>query len=161
MNYILTQTYNDKGFLTQINYYRSTDETGQPTDLAKQELYSYNFSTNGIPDEEIVTEKILKGDEVVQEQTNNKKLQIQEGMNLNEQARKRLIFQAQTYVLTELTTEQGEAGYQIALDYLEQQTENRTKYINGVKVPLLESINNGTEPWLTLNRKIALTQILE
>jgi hypothetical protein len=154
--YYKDETYNEKGDVSKVTYYKAYDKTTDQFSNVKveEDILIYRDETLGIPSSVEVTITWYKSDgTIMATKTIEKIINGFKGQQMNQQSRTTLVTKAQGYLLQEL----GLANTQ---EFGTDVMQEREAYIAGTKQPLLDVIANSTRTYMTQTIKDTVSAIL-
>jgi hypothetical protein len=161
--YYKVPTVDDKGDTTVTNYYQNYDSgTDTYSNLMVQETVAYNRNALGIPESETHTIRWYKGGVEKASKAFTRNYTEENGYEVNQTSRQRLIDRASIYLFSSLISEYGaETGAQKAYEFLNDVIIGKTEYTAGNKQVLLTEVDTSTRDYMTAQRKADITNILD
>lgn len=154
--YYKKKIYDVKGDLVSSEFYKSYNEGTQTySNLKVKEVRVVERDVVlGIPEKITVDIEWYHGDQVTETKQIIKPINSFDGMGMNEASRKRLVGQAQGYLL-------GEVGLANTKDFANDIISERAGYIAGTRQPLIDAINTSAKPYMTAPIKATLVALLD
>lgn len=154
---------NDKGDIQKQSFFMDSDSDGVLFNkfMEKHFTISRNELT-GIPVNEIIITNYLKEEEVIESSEQILHFSLQQGMEINQESRNRLIMKSQDEFFKSLLSEYTpEESLNFGKQLIDDTTSERAKYILGTIQPLIDVILTYNAPFMTEDRKTMLILILD
>lgn len=152
------------GDVSQTDYYADYDSnTDTYSGLKVREVVTIVRNALGIPSSESKQITWYKGDETAcYTKEMNKNYEEENGYEVNQVSRQRLVDRASIYLFSSLISEYGaEQGAAKAYEFLNDVIIGKSEYTSGNKAILVTEIDTSTRDYMTAQRKADLTAILD
>jgi hypothetical protein len=154
---------NTLGDISETDYYQSYDSnTDKYTGLMVKEIITTERNALGIPSSERKEIRFYKGDVVTYTKNIERIFTEENGYEVNQVSRQRLVDRASIYLFSSLISEYGaEQGSTKAYEFLNDIIIPKTEYTAGNRSLLITDVNNSTRDYMTSQRKTDINTILD
>lgn len=160
LGYYRKDTRDTNGDLITREYYENYNNGSYENLRVKETNTITRNAVTGIPEQRLTIIEWISGAEVIHTKTITKLYDVISGMYFNSKSREALILTAQQYIVNDFVTRFGAAGMNNAKAFLNSVSPERSTYIAGDIDPLIQAIQNTTDPNVSAENKTELDTIL-